>query len=376
MKHKMSVFATLTVILILIASLCSAKEMRPLDNKMIMLIKSVSGDKEEEMKNDAAKESVKECVGRIYFTKNIILARDILEKYLDQNYDKFIYSIEILKKGFASGKTILDLKIFVDYGKLVADLEEKKFLYEPKLRPFFYVFLEEKLDGQIASYSTGNTSVVNALKDLQQRTANIAAPSVPANVNIMSDRQVFAKAIEMAQKNEIELIITGTCETNKLEQKDLYYENYTFYESKISLKLIRVDTGEALVETETSGLATNLDAERAIELSIIRASLKASSEIIDYFKANWNPTILDKANYKIMFTGIQQSQLDVFSSTLLKLGDKTKMYLRSYYHNVAVINLMFKGDKAELLRFLETFPYPTFKIVSIKDNNIEVSVRE
>lgn len=361
---------------LLFFSLSQAKEMTPLDSSLVMIIKNVSGDKESQMKEQASLEAVKECLGRIYFTKNIFLARDILEKYIDLNYSKFVYSIEVTNKKFSSGKTHLELKIFVNFNKLLNDLNEKRFLYEPKLHPIFYVFLEEKTDGQKATHSTGNTAILNTIKDLKQKTISNPIGDISPNIDVLQDKNTLLKAIEAAQKNEIEVIITGKSETNKVEEKELYFDKYTSYETKINLNLIRVDTGEILTQANASGLAINNDPERAIELSIIRAAMQATNEIMDYFKDNWDKTVLDKADYKIMFTGLKKPDLDVLDQTMLSLGHNAKLFLRSYYYDVAVINLVFKGDKKDLLRFFETFPNPTLKIVSVKDSNIEIAVRQ
>ncbi len=376
MRYKIIIFSALTFLLMSFLMSSYAKEMTPLNKNLIMIIKNVAGEKEEQMKDEAALESVKECVGRVYFSENIIIARELLEKYINLNYKKFIYTIEVSRKSFSSGLTRLELKIFVDNEALLKDLNEKRFLYQPKLRPFFYVFLEEKLDGQTASYSTGATAINNAIKDRKERTITSSLPNIMQNINILKDKEKMPLAVETGQKNEIEVIVTGSSETNKVEQKDIYYDNYNFYETKIQLSLIRVDTGEILAETESVGLAANIEADRAIELSIIRAATEATSELMVSFRKNWENTILDKADYKIMFTGLQKPDLDVLGHTLLSLGDEVKMYLRSYYYNVAVINLTYKGEEKELIRFLETFPQPTLKIISVKDNKIEISVRE
>jgi len=236
------------VISFLFITLPQAREMEQLDKGLVRISKFVRGQDEESLIRSASIEAVQKCLGRFYAGKYLIMARPLLEKYIARYYKKFIYSVETVNKRYIGDDVELNLNIYVLFDVLAKDLKEKRFLYKPRYKPYFAVFIEETLNGQPSSELIAREQVKNVLKDRAVRLLETAIMYPPSNVDITKQPELLSAAMKEAQKNGIELLISGESHTRLVKKQQLYYDVFYFYESSLRLKLIRADTGEVLFE--------------------------------------------------------------------------------------------------------------------------------
>ena len=363
-------------IFIILAIAVHAREMKPLEGgDLIVVEREVEAPTVEDAKKEAARSAVQSCVGRVYFSQKLMMARSLLEKYVDQYYDKFVYSVVTEEKKHYGYKVWMNLKVFVNYTTLMNDLEEKGFIFNPRIKPFYVVFLEETLDGEPAPYSHGRDMASMTWKDITgQRNPENEITIPPPNMDITETPALKAEAIRATQKAGAEVIITGTSSSVQEERKELYYDTYTFYRTTVHLKLIRADTGEILKETEVSSIAGSTRKGQAVELSITRAARKAATRIAEYYIENWDPTVLNESDYLFMFTGITDDKIEIIKKRLDSLSDDAEVYVRSRYSDVAVVNLVYDGAREKLIDILEESAYPRMLILKEEENSFEIQI--
>lgn len=364
----------LVVIGIVAGNFCGAKEVEPLGGELVAVSKVVSGQTEQEAIEEGCQDAVNICVGRVYMDKTLIMARTLLDNYLKQHYKRFILSKAVYQRRYKKNQLILDINVYVDFKTLVKDLNEKRFLYEPRIRPFFYVFLEEILEDQPAPYTTGSDAIFKLLVEKTVRISEQPIQNPSPAVDVSKNPELFQQAIMAAQKVGVGLFITGTSTTRLIKAEELYYDQYYFYETHMHLKLVRVDTQDILFETDATASAGHIDKERAVELSILRAANTATLKVIEAYLNSWKNLMLNVADYQLMFTGITPEQLEVVTKMLKALAPDAEVYVKAYFNRVAVVNLMFKGQRSELIQAIERSPYPRLKIMVDKPTALEMQI--
>jgi len=370
-------FSMLVVLICLIALAAQTTEMRSLDKgDLIVIEREVEGPTEQAAIDEVSREAVQSCVGRIYFSERLIMARKLLTRYIDNYYKKFIFSSVVDQKKHMGDKVRLKVKIFVNYSSLIKDLEEKEFLFKPRVRPQYLVFLKELLDEGPAPYDHGRQTVLSAWKDITgQRSPEGAITIPPTNLDILESAALKSEAIRVAEKKGAEIILSGTSISKRENRQELYYETYTFYRTTVDLKLIRADTGEILDETTVSEVAGSTMQSQAIQLSITQAARKAAHTLADYFLANWDKTVQGNCDYTFLFTGVNSEKLDIIKRHLASLDDESKVFVKSQYSDVAVVNLVYKGNREFLIDAIESLSFPRMHIIEEQENRFEIQIK-
>lgn len=374
MKTLCSLFVLLLVTLSLVSA-PSAKEVHFISKNVAVIVDTQVGETVDAANHSIMVDAVKSCVGRIYFSRELIMARTLLDRYLDQYVEKFINATKELKRTYSEGNPLITLQVYVNTEKLIDDLREKRFVYQPRYNPYIAVFLKEKVDDEISSFRYGQENVLNTLVDRMIKVRREPFPGFEPYLNLTGkDANYLPRAIIECEKAGCELIVTGAVDSTLIEKKDIYYSQYTFYETEVALSLIRVDTGEVLYETRASEIASHTSPERALELSIQRAAVASTNKMADFYKELWQKMILGKTDYQLMISGISKEEVELLTEYMRSLGEDTEFYLRNFYHDVAVLNLDYPGHTDTLLDFLISAPHPRLRVVDVRDSKIELKV--
>jgi len=366
-----------TGIIFLLFAISHAQEMKPLEGGDIIVVeRDAEGATEKEAIDDASREAVQSCVGRVYFTDKLVMARPLLTRYIDHYFHKFVFSTLTVNKRHTGDKVFLKVKVFVQYSNLLADLEEKGFLFKPKARPLFIVFLTETLDGAPAPYTFSRDTIRASWKDItSQREPEAEITIPPTNMDVSESPPLFNEAIRVAQKNGAEIILCGTSASQREERQELYYDTYTFYRTTIYLKVIRVDDGKALGDITVSSIAGSLRQSQAIELSITRAANKAASALSETFLAQWDNMVQNRGDYVFLFSGVTDEKLDIIEKHLLSLDPNARFFLKSRYLDVAVVNFLYKGTRERLIFAIERLAYPRMHILREEGTRFEIQIK-
>ncbi len=365
------------VLLVLAQSAASAFVIEPLKGGIVAVTLTVTADTVEAAQQEAILEAVRANIGRTFWGSDLIVARDLLTSYIEKSGGKFITAIDTLKTDFVEGKPKLELRVFVDYNALEKDLKEKRFVYTPRVRPYFAVFLAEKLGEEYAKYTTGRSAVTAAFQDRNLRPYEGILDTPPSNNDVASDPILLEDALIACEKRGIELLISGSTSTKRDVVKDIYYDTFFFYTTDIQAVMVRVDTREELARVKARGSAADRDEQQAIDLSIRRAATLAVNQMADKFEDVWGYMVLDKADYRILLTGITPKTLTLVKNSIAGISRDTKVFLRQQYDRSAVLAVVYPGSREDLVKAISTTKYPTLGIIPapILQGRLEGSAR-
>lgn len=356
-------FALLLGLLALAPAPGAAFVVKPTGDGLISVTLNVTADSVDAAREEASLSAVRACVGRVFWGNQLLSARGLLDNYLAKSHARFVRAIETLATDFVAGRPNLQLRVFVDYNALEADLREKRFLFEPKIRPHFIVFLEEKLGEDFARYETGRDAIAAALQDRNLRPFGGVIDRPPRNANVIADPILREDALVACERREIEILVSGSSQTHRDSVKDIYYDTYFFYTTDMDIALLRVDTGEELARVKARGSAAHGEEQQAINLSIQRAASQAAARLADLYDKIWPFMVQNRADYRILFTGATPENLNLLRNTLEKTGRDAKVYLRQTYDRSAVFTLSYSGGRQDVINALATNAYPTLSLV-------------
>lgn len=371
-------YASLAVVVLflLMAGNSFARQVTPLDDGLVSVVTDTRGETREAALLLAKEQAVTATAGRVLLDDKLLRADELLEKYLRNYASNFVLGVEVLNDEFTGGYTVLKSRVFVDYAKLVDDLREKRFLYEPAYTPQFFVFLDETLDGREIDQKPAREILSNALTTQGFKPydgMDISDP--PANVNILEDPLLLRSAIVSAERRNIEIIITGEARMTLREESDVYYDHFYFYDCEMDVQMVRVDTGEVLLSKTAKNSGSARDRAEAISLAIQRTARIIADEFYTEYRATWPKLVQSRATYEILLTGTDDELINIISQHLERAEPNTRIFVKKKFDGTAILSVDTAADRDAIIETLRMCPYPTLKIVREKgEDKFEVQV--
>jgi hypothetical protein len=337
----------------------------------------ISGPDLETVKVQAALHAVRSAVGEFYCSDEMLLARSLLDRYLQRHYRRFIPSQKVLSRRESQGIVYLRMSVIVDIRALEDDLRQKRFFYKPKSRPFFYVCLAETVNG---TPTAGEPVAREEIHDVLERLfaekryeprviypvrTGASADEQTANVNLTGDPVRLREAREAAQRAGVEVLLTGRIELtrssqrpmhfdgkfdyegSKPETKEIHFDEFTFYDALTTLTLIRVDDGQVMAEGSFKATAGNTDPEAAKSEAAYRAAAKVLERLIPRFTERWERTMTDNVEFQVMVTGVTPDEAGVIQQRLATRLEGVEVYRRSLFEDVLVLNVFYAPDRMQ-----------------------------
>lgn len=336
----------------------------------------LKGDTVEDITKTASIRAVKSCTGRFYFQKRSLFARDILDRYLEAHYERFISDFEVFSSERVGAQYHATVRVAVLSRKLEKDLEEKRFFYRPKMHPFSLIFLDLRVDDTEEDASFARDLMHSVLKDRTLRYVNVDGTSPFMRTDISQDAGALRQGLISAQRNFAEILISGSVKSELQGERSLYYDTYIFYETSVVLKLYRAETGELISEATFTAPGAHIDREKAIEKSIRKAVTEGTNRLIDGYYKRWPQEVQPTGDFILMVSNIREEDVQRFVDGFEAKSFFGKASARSFYGEVAVFNVFFDLSKKELLKILSSLDYPHLKIVSDRRESIEAEIVE
>ena len=372
------------------------------------------GQDEASLVKQASISAVESAIGRIYFTDYAIHGLTVLEPYIQENYQNFIARHSIVKSELQGGRRSVSIDIVVDTQKLYNDLDEKKFLYRPALRPVFYIFVKETFDGApsdpvgrkrlIDMISNGANSPTSPTQEVKFSTSTLTSQFLPkqrtmyrylwqeadadipaaqkhevvieglSNTDPTETTATMEAACNEAQRNEVEVFFAGAIETKTTRAEKVYFNDYTFVATHVSLKLVRSDTCEVLASAETTATAGNVDVKEAIRTATLKAIQKTAPQLFAKFDKTWAKTMLRKADIRMMVIGADQSGIDLLKKVITGSAPTAEIFTRSHFGDIAVLTMAWNGKKQDIQRILFQTQHPSLHPTFLKPNEIIINM--
>jgi hypothetical protein len=334
------------------------------------------GPDEAELVKQATLRALKSTAAKLYFGDYIILGRDLLEPYLGVYGDRFLVNRRIESRFIDSeGNRHMRVRVGVDVDRFYADLEEKHFIAKPKLRPIVAVLLEETSGGNPTGNSRGRALLEDALAKNEFRIESERMNEYGLGRNIAATPETLREGVEEAQRWDVDAVVTGSLKVQPKADKIVLYDQMFYIDGEITLAIVRADTGEVLREASSKHSSWGLTAEDALKNLLETIVPRAAQELSAGFIAEWSNTMLDKGDFRLLVNGVSPEELTTITNMIETLGPAVELHVKSYYGDVAVLNVFFPGaQRGQLEQFLRKSKSPTFRVRPADERRIEVDV--
>lgn len=354
----------LSFALAFLASPLAAFQLTPIDDKTLVALVTAEGATAADAIAAAKVEAVRGSAGRVLLGDQLIMADEILAKYLANYAGQFVKAVEVLETEFVAGRNRVTAKVFVDYAALTADLTDKRFLYKPAYRPRFASFMTERQDGRVVSEGAARNALAVELNNLGMRRYGRDLDTPPATSDVSGDDFLMQAAVVSSQRAGVEVLVTGETTTVLKDQQKLYFDEYWFYETEMKAKIIRVDTGEVLVEARSTGSASDKDATAAVQQAIQRAAKSVATQLVPPFESTWPVLVQRKSDYEILLTGSNADLVSIITEHVKRLGGGTQVHVRKSFDKTASLAVVTDQPKDALIENLRSCTYPNLSVVN------------
>ena len=337
---------------------------------------TISGATEEEVIGEAQTRALKSAAARLYFGQHFLLGRDLLEPYLRQNGAKFIARTTVLERGFLVKDQIeARVRVSVNLDAFYKDLQEKKFLGEPNLRPIIAVHLQEIIEGKRDNSSNARSRIEQAMQGNLFRVNSKKITSVPLDADLSTAEELLAKGRMEAQRQDVDILITGTLSVRPLSQEQILFDEYDFMETEVDLKMYRVDNGELLASKTARYSARGYDRDDAIKNSLDSMLASVSGELAGQLHTMWGNTMLDEGNIRLMISNIDRDEITGVYNFLHTLDPRLELFEKAYYGDVVVVNVVLPDAAPEKLeKFLRESSEPQFNVKRVEERKFELDL--
>lgn len=334
------------------------------------------GANEEEAVRLACIRAVHATLGRLMFSDFSLQARDLLGPYIQKNWQRFVASYYVLERRFERDGYGARIRVQTFPEVLHRDLRTKKFLYQPRLNPYHYVFFSQSIDGRAGDFELGRRAVVDLLIQDGQKVYESGVQVPENNADVMTDPALFAAAREAAQRIGAEIVVAARATTQRVSEEEIFFDVVTSVETQVEISFIRADDGTLLGSATATERGSAADARVAMEESILAAVESAIATILENTRGVWRSTILEQAKFSVMFTDLTPEEVRSVSKHLeATLGSQTKARLRSYHGGVAVISVDTERAYAALERAIQNYKAFDLRITDHQGKRITVDVK-
>lgn len=363
MSASPRVVAAVLAVLFL-ASIAASAVVTPMQRGRVAVDIETFGASREEAVASARRAAVDSTVARILADGRLLLAEDLLERYLDNYASNFVQSVEVLSDTPLRGGSLVRSRVFVDTPRLVADLEEKRFLFQPAVRPRFLVFLAETVDGSASPRASARQALSSAIDEVGLTPADAEVMTPPRDSNPLLDAESFSASRVAAERSGAEIVFAGEARSRFIERRQLYLDEFVFVETTLEARMIRVDTGEEIARVRTVGSASDPDADTALARSARLAAEEAAESFMRAYDAYWPFVVQGEADFTLLVTGADEGNLALIASRITGLGDGARVVVRRKLGSTAVLSVMHNGDRAGLLAAVGQMGFPRVNILN------------
>jgi hypothetical protein len=336
----------------------------------------LQGPSEEAILEEARVQALQSAAARIYFENYYLLGRDLLQNYLRKYGQRFIVRTEIADRRFIANEQIeMRVKLGVDLNAFYRDLAEKRFIAEPNLRPQVSVHLDERIDGEPDTSAGGHARIEKTMQDFLFRTRSRQMRQPPLNIDLSPSEDLLRQARMEAQRHNVDVLITGSLRIRPVGGEQILFDDYQFQEADLTLKMYRVDTGELIAQVADQYSAAGESVEDARAKLLDALVTRSSRKLAETLRGVWGYTMLDQADYRLMFNGLEAGLRPSLLNGLRRFSPDLQVYEKAYYGGVWVVNVVAPNDlPGELESFLRESTEPAFQVDKIDDRHFRLEV--
>lgn len=327
----------------------------------------LEGPNEEKIRQEAQTRALVSAAGKVYFDDYLIVGRDLLEPYLRQNGKPFIARTSVLDhRAISSTRTAMRLRVSVNMDLLYHDLQNKHFVAKPSLRPNVAVLMHEIVNGESSAAAGGRGRVERTLEQNMYQIYSDKMRKPGLDADITGTDRLLKQARMEAERNNVDVLISGTLIVQPVNVQQIYYNNYAFKEAEITLKMYRVDTGELLDEAKDHYSAAAGQEAEATKKVLDAMISRTAQKMADDLNKTWPKMMLLQDNYRLMFNGVSAGEVTSIRNLLKTLSPGSEIFQKAYMGDVLVLNLIAPDVTPEKVEaFLRGASEPQFNVKKI-----------
>lgn len=343
---------------------------------IVSLTYDLQGVDEAAIIDEAQVRALKSAAARLYFDDYLLLGRELLEPYLRRDPGRFIAVRDVLdRQVLVDDQMSMTVKVSVNLDKLYADMNEKKFIATPKLRPTASVHLQEIINGQADNSAGGRERIEANLEQHLFRSFSEKMRKPALDVDVSANADLMLDARFEAQRNDVDVLLTGTLISRPLKEGLVLFDQYYFEQVELNLKMYRVDDG-ALIAQERDQYSAAGDTEadaraKALDFMIERTTRKMARQLAQF----WDSTILDRSSYRLMVTGVGPEDETMVLNFLKTVDPEVQIFQKAEYGDVVVLNVITgKVTPEQLETLIRESSQPQFSVRKIDKRHYELQV--
>lgn len=315
-------------------------------------------------------DAVEKSVARFMASDKLIKAIHLIDSYLRQNLDQYIQTHTIVSQERNNDLWDVEVRVIVDIKKLYSDLDEKGFIYKPRFFPKVLVIINETIDGEPSSNYYARKTIEGYI---QNKGMDIVSSEEFKQVDFSKDKD---KIVQYAQQMEAEIVILGDATANFKQEIDKskktnFLDPQSLYDTNLKLDIIRIDNDEIYLSKDSFASRADRNKEDAIRKSIEQSATNCSENLYEDYYLKWQKEVLNQIDYQFILNDTNEQDLSVFIDNLKRFDNEIKIYPRFFWHNTAILNVDYKGEKKTLKEFINNMKHPAYKITEPTNNILD-----
>jgi hypothetical protein len=237
------------------------------------------------------------------------------------------------------------------------------------------VHLLETVDGNPDAAHEGRQLMEKILQDYQIGARSREMPAASLALDLSSSPALFEQARREAQRHSVDVLITGSLAIQSVARQEILYDAHDFMKAALTLKMYRTDTGEMIQQLSDDYSAQGDSREQATKKLLSVLMDRATRALAESLHRDWGRVMLDQADCRLMFTGVEPTFQSNVLNDLKRLSPDVQIFQKASYGGVLVVNLIMpESAKVQLEYFLRSSTEPRFDVKRVDARHYELKV--
>lgn len=368
---------------LLITSLLTALPLlaKEIDEKIIIIEGKAEGTSlkaEEEALRDALRNAVEEGVGVFLDSQTLIENFQLLGDYIYTEAQGYIREYSILSISKGEDLTIIEIRAVVaPLLKLKYDLKALRLIKSLKGDPRIMITILDIVDEKESITHLAETELIEAFLEKDLNLVDRAQADLKRARDVALNYEDYSKAAVFGSEIGAEILITGQAITEYAGLKDVYGTAFEFYSSLLEIRAVRSDTATLLFAKTAGPLRRGSFSKLSARTSAIKMAVSQMKEnLLDSLFESWRKEVLDYDRFLLTVTNLKSEQeLGRLEGAMGKLRGVKNIYRRSYFKEVATLEIDFEGNSSILAEKLAEIRTPRVKVIGTTQNRVDLEIK-
>ncbi len=368
--------------LFLIVSLFSALPLsaKEVDEKTIVVEGRAEGTSlqaEEEALRDALRNAVEEGVGVFLDSQTLIENFQLLGDHIYTEAQGYVREYSILSVSKGKDLTTVTIRAVVaPLLKLKYDLKGLKLIKSLKGDPRIMISILDIVDGNESITHLAETELIEAFLEKDLNLVDKTQVDLRKARDVSLNYEDYSKAAAFGSEIGAEILITGQVIAEYAGLKEVYGTDFEFYSSFLEIRAIRSDTATLLFTKSAGPFRKGAFDKLSARTSVIKMAVSEIKEdLFDNLFESWRREVLDYDRFLLTVTSLKSEQeLRNLETAMGNLRGVKNIYRRSYFKEVATLEIDFEGNSSILAGKLGEIESPRVNVIGTTQNRVDLEI--